>query len=42
MILIDGQAGEQPFKIGTFNHAGWMGYLRNGVFFIKRFDPKPQ
>lgn len=42
VILIDGQAGELPFKIGTFNHAGWMGYLRNGVFFVKRFDPKPQ
>jgi hypothetical protein len=41
LVLVDGQAGEQPFKIGYFNHAGWMGYLLGDVFFVKRFTPQP-
>ena len=41
LVLVDGQVGEQPFKIGYFNHAGWMGYLLGGVFFVKRFTPQP-
>jgi hypothetical protein len=30
------------FKIGYLNRAGWAGYLRDGVFFCKRFDPEPE
>lgn len=41
LILIDGQVGEHPCKIGYFNHAGWMGYLLGDVFFVKRFTPLP-
>ena len=40
-MLVDGQVGEQPCKIGYFNHAGWMGYLLGDVFFVKRFTPQP-
>lgn len=41
LVLVDGQVGEQAFKIGYFNHAGWMGYLLGDVFFVKRFTPQP-
>jgi hypothetical protein len=41
VILVDGEAGEHPFKIGYFNHAGWMGYLLGDVFFVKHFQPQP-
>ncbi len=41
LVLVDGQVGEQPFKIGYFNHAGWMGYLLGDVFFVKRFTSLP-
>lgn len=41
LMLIDGQVGEQPCKIGYFNHAGWMGYLLDDLFFVKRFSPQP-
>jgi hypothetical protein len=41
LVLIDGRVGEQPCKIGYFNHAGWMGYLLGDIFFVKRFTPQP-
>jgi hypothetical protein len=41
LMLITGQAAEEPFKIGCFNHAGWMGYLLDDTFFVKRFTPQP-
>lgn len=41
LLLIDGQAHEPAFKIGYFNHAGWMGYLLDDIFFVKRFTPQP-
>ncbi len=41
LVLVDGQVGEQPCKIGYFNHAGWIGYLLGDVFFLKRFTPLP-
>ncbi len=41
LALVGGQVGETPFKIGYFNHAGWMGYLLGDVFFVKRFTPQP-
>ena len=40
-ILVDGLAHDHDFKIGYFNHAGWMGYLLGDVFFLKRFQPQP-
>jgi hypothetical protein len=41
LVLVDGQVGEQPCKVGYFNHAGWMGYLLGDIFFVKRFTPQP-
>lgn len=41
LALVDGQAGEQALKVGYFNHAGWMGYLLDEIFFVKRFTPQP-
>lgn len=41
LTLVEGKARKQPFKIGYFNHAGWLGYLAHGVFFVKRFEPQP-
>ena len=38
-IVINAQADEQPCKIGCLS-TGWIGYLRNGSFFVKRFDPQ--
>lgn len=39
-ILLRGQAYIPPCKVGYTNRAGWAAYLRNGVLFCKRFDPK--
>jgi hypothetical protein len=41
-IVIHAQAQLPPFKIGYLNTHGWLGYLRNGVFFCKRFTPDPK
>ncbi|MCS6845737.1 MAG: DUF4380 domain-containing protein [Caldilineales bacterium] len=41
LVLVHGQAHEQPFKIGYFNHAGWMAYLWGEALFVKRFTPLP-
>lgn len=41
LILIAGQVGAGPFKIGCFAHAGWIGYLLGDSFFVKRFSPQP-
>lgn len=38
-ILIQGQPIMPPIKLGYFNRQGWLGYLRNGVLFRKRFTP---
>ena len=40
LALVEGKSRKQPFKIGYFNHAGWLGYLTGDVFFVKRFDPQ--
>ena len=40
LTLVEGRSRKQPFKIGYFNHAGWLGYLSNDVFFVKRFEPQ--
>lgn len=41
LSLVAGAARRHPFKIGCFNHAGWIGYLLDDVFFVKRFEPQP-
>ncbi len=38
-IWIDAQSAEEEIKIGLLAR-GWLGYLRSGVFFLKRFDPQ--
>lgn len=38
-IVVNAQADEQPCKIGSLS-TGWIGYLRNGVFLVKQFDPQ--
>jgi hypothetical protein len=42
LVLVHGRPAPEPFKIGYLNRAGWTGYLHNGFFFCKRFDPKPE
>ncbi len=39
-IFIRAQARTPPCKIGYLNHAGWIGYWREGIFFRKRFEPR--
>ena len=38
-VWVDAQPGEEALKIGLLAR-GWLGYLRSGVFFLKRFDPQ--
>lgn len=40
-IVIKGAADDKPFKLGYFNRAGWLGYQRDDISFIKRFTPRP-
>jgi hypothetical protein len=37
-VLIEAQPQETVFKVGYLNHHGWIGYLREGVLFVKRFE----
>jgi hypothetical protein len=39
-LLLYAQAQLPPCKVGYLNHQGWIGYLRGGVFFCKRFEPQ--
>jgi hypothetical protein len=38
-VWIDARPAEEELKIGLLAR-GWLGYLRSGVFFLKRFDPQ--
>ena len=38
-VIVNALPDEQPCKIGCLS-TGWLGYLRNNVFFVKRFDPQ--
>lgn len=38
-LLIQGKSKDHPFKIGYFNHRGWMAYWNAGMLFVKRFTP---
>lgn len=40
-LLVETEPQPAPFKIGCFDPLGWLGYLRQGVFFCKRFEPCP-
>lgn len=39
-ILIEARPQLPPFKVGYMNHHGWIGYLRQGGLFVKRFEPR--
>lgn len=41
LVLVEGTARDYALKIGCLNHRGWLGYLRKGIFFSKRFQPEP-
>lgn len=38
-VWINAQPGPEELKLGVLAR-GWLGYLRSGVFFLKRFDPQ--
>lgn len=40
-VLIEANPLMPPYKLGYFNHRGWLGYLRGDLFFVKRFTPRP-
>jgi hypothetical protein len=41
VIRIEAEPVPQPFKIGYFNHAGWIEYHYRGLVFRKSFTPQP-
>lgn len=40
-VLIKARPEATIFKIGYMNHHGWVGYVRGGILFVKRFQPQP-
>ncbi len=38
-ILIETRPQASAFKVGYMNHHGWIAYHRQGVLFVKRFEP---
>jgi hypothetical protein len=40
MVLLDARPGPS-LKVGSFNDAGWVGYVRDGAVLVRRFDPQP-
>ncbi len=40
LLTLDAQAG-RDLKLGYFNDAGWVGYVRDGAVLIRRFQPLP-
>ncbi len=40
LLTLDAAAGPS-LKVGSFNDAGWAGYLRDDVLLVRRFDPLP-
>ena len=40
LLTLDAQAG-RDLKLGYFNDAGWVGYVRDGAVLIRRFEPLP-
>jgi hypothetical protein len=37
-VLIEAQPQLSALKVGYMNHHGWIGYLREGILFVKRFE----
>lgn len=42
LVLFEAQPAQPPCKIGYMNRHGWVGYLVDGVLFVKRFAPQPE
>jgi hypothetical protein len=40
VIAVRAQPQLPPLKIGYLNRGGWIAYLRDGVLFVKRFEPR--
>ena len=40
-IYVEARAELPPCKIGCLNHRGWIGYLNQGVLFVKQFQLQP-
>lgn len=40
LLTLDAQAGPD-LKLGYFNDAGWVGYVRDGAVLVRRFGPLP-
>ena len=38
LLILDALAGPS-FKLGYFNDAGWVGYVRDGAVLVRRFEP---
>jgi hypothetical protein len=38
LMMVRAEAGPD-LKLGTFNEAGWVGYVRHGVLLVRRFEP---
>lgn len=38
LLTLDAQAG-RDLKLGYFNDAGWVGYVRDGAVLVRRFEP---
>ena len=41
-ITVQAAPDKRPFKIGYYNPHGWIGYWREGIFFVKRNEPQPE
>jgi hypothetical protein len=40
LLTLDASAGPS-LKLGYFNEAGWVGYVRDGTVVVRRFEPMP-
>jgi hypothetical protein len=40
LLTLDAQPGPS-LKLGYFNDAGWVGYVRDGALLVRRFEPLP-
>jgi hypothetical protein len=40
-VLIHAEPRSPACKVGYLNRQGWCAYLRQGVLFVKRFEPRP-
>ncbi len=40
LLTLDAQAGPS-YKLGTFDDAGWVAYVRDGLVLVRRLEPRP-